>query len=85
MVQTLLAVLRVGNGGAELTDLATAAFVDLYVPGTGELLQMVALPMEASGQNMPLTLAGNAALAGLSTSADGRCLGSGEAARRVLP
>ena len=65
---------RVGDGTANLTSAATAAFLDEYTP-SGTLVQTVAMPIAASGANHPSTVSGTATSEGFVTrSADGQYL-----------
>ncbi|OLR92038.1 hypothetical protein BJP25_24500 [Actinokineospora bangkokensis] len=67
-------VLRVGTGGAALSNAATAAFLDEYT-AAGTLVRSVPLPTEGSGANRRLLVSGSATSEGsLSLSQDGRYL-----------
>jgi hypothetical protein len=69
-----IVVARVGDGSAALSTEAAAVFLDEYTP-SGTLVQSVALPTAAFGDNRSLTATGNATgeLA-LTRSADGHYL-----------
>jgi hypothetical protein len=69
-----LVVLRVGSGSATPSSAATAVFLDEYTPG-GTLVQSIALPTTANGNNHVLTLSGTAGSEGaLVLSANGQYL-----------
>ena len=69
-----LAIYRVGDGSAALTNAATAVFIDEYTTG-GELVQSIALPTATSGSTFALTANGTAVSEGLlNRSVDGRFL-----------
>lgn len=66
---------RVGTGAGALTNAATAVFVDEFSATTGALVQSIALPTSASGNQHALTAQGTGTSEGLLTrSADGRYL-----------
>ena len=67
-------VYRVGTGSAALGKTGTAVFLDEYTP-SGSLVQSVALPTAASGNNKPLVASGTASSEGMLTlSADSSVL-----------
>ena len=69
-----LAVLRVGEGSAALTNACTAIFVDEYSP-SGALVQSIALPTADSGANNSICLSGTATSEGFMTrTGDGQAL-----------
>ncbi len=69
-----LAVYRIGDGSAALTNASTAAFVDEYTPA-GDLVQSIPVPTVDSGANQSLTNSGTATSEGaLSLSANGEFL-----------
>src|SRR5215213_8938350 len=69
-----LVVYRVGDGGAGLTGVATAVFLDEYTPA-GALVQSIAMPIAVSGSNKRLTASGSSTTEGMLTrSTDGQYL-----------
>src|SRR5262245_40676422 len=58
----LLAVVRVGDGTAPLSNQSTPVFVEIYstVLEIGEPRLILLIPTAVDGANAPLTLAGNA-------------------------
>jgi hypothetical protein len=69
-----LVVYRVGNGTDPLSSAGSAVFLDEYTP-TGTLVQSIALPTTASGENRQLIANGTSSSEGFITrSADGRYL-----------
>lgn len=69
-----IAIYRVGNGSAALTNAATAVFIDEYT-ASGSFVQSIALPTWPAGVMNPLTASGTASSEGLLTrSADGKTL-----------
>lgn len=69
-----LVVSRVGDGTGSLTNSAAPVFLDEYTPG-GALVQSIALPTTASGNQGRLTLSGDNGNEGfLGRSTDGRYL-----------
>lgn len=61
-----IVVLRVGTGGAALSNASTAIFLDEYTT-TGTLVQSIAVPATPSGNNHCLTLSGKATTEGALT------------------
>ena len=69
-----LAVYRVGDGVAGLSNASAAVFIDEYTP-SGTLVQTVAIPTSDIGSNQSLTNSGSATSEGaLSLSGDGQFL-----------
>jgi Carboxypeptidase regulatory-like domain len=69
-----LAVCRVGDGVAAITNTGTAVFVDEYTP-SGTLVQTVAMPTAISGLNLRLVVVGTGTTdCQITRSADGRYL-----------
>jgi hypothetical protein len=69
-----LVVLRVGNGVNPLSSAAQAMFLDEYTPN-GALVQTLALPTTANGNQLPIACSGSASSEGnLQLSPDGRWL-----------
>lgn len=69
-----LVVYRIGTGAAALTSASNEVFLDEYTPA-GTLVQSIALPTAASGDQNPLTANGTSTSEGfLTRSADGRYL-----------
>ena len=67
-------IYRIGDGGAALTNAATAVFLDEYTPA-GALVQSIAMPTAVVGSNRILTGSGTATSEGLLTlSTDGQYL-----------
>ena len=67
-------IYRVGDGAAALSGNGSAVFLDEYTP-TGTLVQTVAMPTTANGNQKQLISGGNATAEGLMTrSADGNYL-----------
>jgi hypothetical protein len=70
-----LVVLRVGDGSASLSGVATAAFLDEFTPTGGSAVQSLALPTAPAGANKPLTVSGSATSEGaVSLSSNGSYL-----------
>lgn len=59
-----LAIYRVGDGSAALTNAATAVFIDEYTMA-GTLVQSIAMPTEIAGDNFRLTASGTAVSEGM--------------------
>ena len=69
-----LVVVRIGDGSASLSNASSAVFLDEYTPA-GTLVQSVAIPTAASGNNHSLTLSGSATSEGaLTLSVNGQLL-----------
>ena len=69
-----LVVVRIGDGSASLSNASSAVFLDEYTPA-GTLVQSVAMPTAASGNNHSLTLSGSATSEGaLTLSVNGQLL-----------
>lgn len=69
-----IVVVRVGDGSAALTNAAQPVFLDEYTPA-GTLVQSIALPVSAVGNQLPLTMSGTATSEGaLTRSANGQLL-----------
>jgi Carboxypeptidase regulatory-like domain/Calx-beta domain len=69
-----IAVCRVGDGVAAITNTGTAVFVDEYTP-SGTLVQTVAMPTAISGSNLRLVVVGTGTTdCQITRSSDGRYL-----------
>ena len=54
-----IAVLRLGDGSAALSNASTAVFIDEYNPANGHLVQTISLPTANSGLQHALTSSGS--------------------------
>lgn len=59
-----VAVVRVGDGQAALTNAATAVFVDVFDISSGALLRTLTMPTAATGNNQPFAISGTSTTEG---------------------